>query len=166
MRRLLTALSAGTILVLGTGTPALAADNIALVVEPQLIQTGSSVKLTANNCKNQTATAAFSPSSVGPVTLNQSIGNNGVWASVTIPADTATGVYTITANCNGSDVKASQSLYVYKSAPTPSHGPNTGGVALGGGSGAVMTATGVGIAGLGGLVGVLAWRRRRGSLAD
>ncbi|MEV6525136.1 hypothetical protein AB0M43_24585 [Longispora sp. NPDC051575] len=161
MRRLLTALSAGTILALGAGTPALAADNIALVVEPQLIQTGGTVKLTANNCKGQTATATFSPSTVGPVTLNQSVGNNSVWANVVIPAEAATGVYTITANCNGSDVKATQSLYVYKAAPTPSHGPNTGGIALDGGSGAIMTATGVGIAGLGGIVGLLAWRRRR-----
>ncbi|WP_018351324.1 hypothetical protein [Longispora albida] len=173
MRRLLSTLSAGTVLLLGTGVllgtsaPALAAgDNIALVVEPQLVQTGGVVKLTANNCKNTTASAVFSPTNLGSVTLAQSIGNNSVWGNVTIPAGTPTGVYTITANCVGSDVKASQSLYVYQAQPTPTRAPNTGGVALGGSSGAAMTAAGVGLAGLGGLVGVLAWRRRRASLVD
>lgn len=159
MQRLLSALATGMFLALGTATPALADDNIALVVEPQLIQTGGSVKLTANNCKNTTATATFSPSTLDPVILNQSIGNNSVSGSVTIPHKTIPGVYTITATCSGKDVKAAQNLYVYQPAPAPSKAPATGGIALGGTSGATTAAAGIGLAALGGILGLLAWRR-------
>jgi hypothetical protein len=160
----MSALVTGTILILGLTTPALAADNIALIVEPQIIQTGGVVKLTANNCKNTTASAIFRPSSLGEITLDQSIGNNSVSGSATIPEDATPGIYTITANCAGSNVTATQSLYVYHAAPAPKDAPNTGGIALGDGSDTIMIAAGVGLAGLGGIVGLLAWWRRRGNL--
>jgi len=156
------ALTLAGIASLAVAAPAFAGTPL-VSVNPSVAAPGSSVTAYIY-CGSTSATeAAVDASAFGftqGVPMQPSTHKGSFVTTITVPASTKAGVYTLKMGCNN-HAQGSATLTVKSSTVVPNTGPMTGDGITSTAVGGPLTAAGILVVGLSGVAGTLAFRRRR-----
>jgi hypothetical protein len=153
-----------SVLALAACAPANASGATLLIVSPSSIRAGFQIEVRAT-CLDNLNSAYVTSRAFDSLTL---VPDHGLLAAdVTIPADRASGSYTVSLSCASGGRSTARLTVLNGAYPNPNHGPDTGGGEMGSMSGAHLVLAG----GLGTLVtGLGIWLvmalRRRAPVGD